>query len=329
MPIQTTIYSLSGTSPFDVYICQFNLTGCFYIDTITSGDIPYTFTIPAPYDTAESYCVKVVDDQGCVISGCSVVNPTPTPTNTVTPTNTRTPVVTPTNTMTPSVTSSIGVSQTPTSTQTPTVTPTVTYTPTVTITPTSSEPLVEYYALVNGTYCCGDLAPITNLLVRRVGFPIQNGFVYYDGEGNCFTITSNTPTVAGPGYTDITTNFADCASCRNNTLTFFLAGYCYDGRMLADSGSAATNCSQVQAGLGSATRYRSNYPYSYLFTGQWQTVDMYIIDITTNCLLVSKPISDGCQYWETSSTGKVIAGYPQIGFDCSGAGGCCPGVGPS
>jgi hypothetical protein len=121
--------------------------------------------------------------------------------------------------------------------------------------------LVEYYALVNGTYCCGDLPAITNMLVRRI-FPIQNGSVYYDGEGNCFTITSNTPTVAGPGYTDITTNFADCSACRNNTLTFFLAGYCYDGR-------------------------------------------------------------------ETSSTGKVIAGYPQIGFDCSGAGGCCPGVGPS
>jgi hypothetical protein len=166
MPIQTTIYSLSGTSPFDVYICQFNLTGCFYIDTITSGDIPYTFTIPAPYDTAESYCVKVVDNQGCVISGCSVVNPTPTPTNTVTPTKT----------VTPSVTSSIGVSQTPTTTPTPTVTPTFTTTPTVTITPTSSEPLVEYYALVNGTYCCGDLPAITNMLVRRIGFPIQNGF---------------------------------------------------------------------------------------------------------------------------------------------------------
>jgi hypothetical protein len=182
---------------------------------------------------------------------------------------------------------------------------------------------------VNGTYCCGDLPAITNMLVRRIGFPIQNGFVYYDGEGNCFTITSNTSTVAGPGYTDITTNFADCSGCRNNNLTFFLAGYCYDGRMLADSGSPSTNCTQVQGGLGSATRYRSNYPYSYLFTGQWQTVDMYIIDITTNCLLVSKPISDGCQYWETNSTGKVIVGYPQVGFDCTTPGGCCPGVAPS
>jgi hypothetical protein len=143
MPVQVTLYSLSGTSPFDVYICQFNLTGCFYIDTITNGDIPYTFTIPSPYDTAESYCVKVVDDQGCIISGCSEINPTPTPTNTITPTNTRTPVVTPTNTSsptpTPSVTVSVGTSQTPT--QTPTLTPT--YTPSSTIgvstTPTQTQ----------------------------------------------------------------------------------------------------------------------------------------------------------------------------------------------
>jgi hypothetical protein len=251
---------------------------------------------------------------------CDFSTPTPTPTPTVTPTQTNTPSQTPT--VTPTIS--------PTNTSTPTVTPTITNTPTVTITPSSSEPLVEYYALVNGTYCCGDLPAITNMLVRRIGFPIQNGFVYYDGEGNCFTITSNTSTVAGPGFTDITTNFVDCSSCRNNNLTFFLAGYCYDGRMLADSGSPFTNCLQVQSGLGSATRYRSNYPYSYLFTGQWQTVDMYIMDVTTNCLLVSKPISDGCQYWETNSLGIVSIGYPQSGFDCVPAGGpCCPGTAPS
>jgi len=28
---------------------------------------------------------------------------------------------------------------------------------------------------------------------------------------------------------------------------------------------------------------------------------------------------------ETDSNGKVIAGYPQVGFDCGGAGPCCPG----
>jgi hypothetical protein len=157
MPVQVTLYSLSGTSPFDVYICQFNLTGCFYIDTITNVDIPYTFTIPSPYDTAESYCVKVVDDQGCIISGCSEINPTPTPTNTVTPTNTRTPAVTPTNTSTPtptpSVTVSVGTSQTPTQTPTETPTLTPTYTPSATLgvstTPTQTETVTPTYTPTN------------------------------------------------------------------------------------------------------------------------------------------------------------------------------------
>ncbi len=329
MAVQVTLYSLSGTSPFDVYICQFNLTGCFYIDTITNGDIPYMFNVPAPYDTAESYCVKVVDNQGCVISGCSVVNPTPTPTNTVTPTNTRTPVATPTRTSTPtptpSVTSSLSLSMTPTQTLTPTPTYTPTVTSTQTPTPTESS-VVEYYALVDGDYCCGSDGSFTNLLVKRNNFPVQNGFTYYDGEGRCFTLTNVTPTSPASGSVNISTNFASCTSCRNNNFGYVLSGYCYDGRMLADSGSAGTNCSQVQGGLGSATRYRGTYPYSYLFDGSWQTVDFYIIDTTNDCLLISKPISDGCQYWETDSNGKVIAGYPQVGFDCTGAGVCCPGT---
>ena len=275
MPVQVSLYSLSGTSPFDVYICQSNLTGCFYIDTITNANIPYTFNIPSPYDTAESYCVKVVDSQGCVISGCSEINPTPTPTNTITPTNTRTPVVTPTNTSTPtptpSVTSSVGPSMTPT--QTPTLTPT--YTPSGTIgasaTPTQTQ--------------------------------------------------TETPTQT-PTYTPTNTPSAD-------PYPFTLAGYCNDGRMSA-GGSYSSQCTAVQSGGGSATRYKSNYPYSYLFTGQWATVNMYIYDTLTSTLLLNTAISDGCQYWETNGAGVVAIGYPQPGFDCSGTlSPCCPGVAPS
>lgn len=295
MPIQTTIYSLSGTSPFDVYICQFNLTGCFYIDTITSGDIPYTFTIPAPYDTAESYCVKVVDNQGCVISGCSIVNPTPTPTNTVTPSNTPTISYTPTNTPT--------ISFTPTNTPTISVTPTITTSPTSTVTPSVTSSL-------------GASATPTSTITPTP------------------TVTpslTQTPTVT-PTYTPTNTPSMTQTSTPSATLDpypYTLAGYCYDGRMLADSGSAGTNCFQVQSGLGSSTRYKSNYPYSYLFNGLWSTVNMFIYDTSTSSLLNSKPLSDGCQYWETSSLGKVLAGYPQVGFDCTGAGGCCPGSAPS
>ena len=67
MAVQVTINSITGQSPFDIYICQSNGTGCFYISTITST--PYVFDIPSPYDTSSSYLLKVIDANNCTISG--------------------------------------------------------------------------------------------------------------------------------------------------------------------------------------------------------------------------------------------------------------------
>jgi hypothetical protein len=67
MAVQVTIDSIIGTAPFDVYICQSNGSGCFYITTITTT--PYVFDIPSPYDTSSSYMLKLVDANNCVISG--------------------------------------------------------------------------------------------------------------------------------------------------------------------------------------------------------------------------------------------------------------------
>ena len=67
MGVQVTINSVTGTSPYDVYICQSDGTGCFYI-TRTST-IPYVFDIPTPYDNATSYMLKIVDANNCVITG--------------------------------------------------------------------------------------------------------------------------------------------------------------------------------------------------------------------------------------------------------------------
>jgi hypothetical protein len=243
MPVQVTISTLSGTSPFDVYICQFNLTGCFYIDTITNASIPYTFNVPAPYDTAESYCVKIIDDLGCVISGCSNVNPTPTPTNTVTPTNTPTisltPSITPTISVTPSVTPTLGVTQTPTptqsvtptislspgSTQSPTPTPTITPTETVTITPTPSitqtitstvtltptpSPVLYYYFVREVTNCTTGAIGGAVYTVQSTVPLSTNTYVILDNLSgvNCaFQITGLT---TGPSFDD-TVSF-DCGS---------------------------------------------------------------------------------------------------------------------
>ena len=121
MAIQVTINGVTGTSPYDVYVCQFDGTGCFYINTITDSQIPYTFDIPSPYDNSNEYQLKVVDNSNCVLTGTSQLFATPTPTPTNTPTKTPTP--TPTSTgivLTPSTT--------PTNTNTPTTTPTPTST---------------------------------------------------------------------------------------------------------------------------------------------------------------------------------------------------------
>ena len=148
------------------------------------------------------------------------------------------------------------------------------------------------------------------------------------------TTPTTTPTISeSPSVTitpTVTSTSTPTPTPTSNPYPFVLSGYCYGGRMLADSGSFSTNCTQVQSGLGSSTRYISNYPYSHLFDGSWSGVTMYIYDTVTSSLLgSSNPLADGCQYWDINSSGVVIFGYPQVGFDCTTPGGCCPGVAPS
>jgi hypothetical protein len=154
MSTQVTINSLTGTSPYDVYVCDSNVLNCVYIATISST--PYVFDVPPPLDAQSEICVKVVDINGCEIIQCGAITPNVTPSPTVTPTPTvtigLTPTATETQTPTPTPTVTLGLTptatetQTPTPTRTPTVTPTVTTTvtktptntPTVTKTPTQS-----------------------------------------------------------------------------------------------------------------------------------------------------------------------------------------------
>ena len=140
MPAQVTISSLTGSSPYELYVCDTTLSACTYI--VTFAYPPYIFNLPAPYDT-EDFCLKIIDNDGCWIVSCKTpsgtpIAITPTQTKTSTPTPTQTPTITPT----PSVTQGL----TPTATETPTLTPTssptpsetASETPTPTTTPTIS-----------------------------------------------------------------------------------------------------------------------------------------------------------------------------------------------
>lgn len=73
MAIKVTISNITGATPFDIYICQPTGSSCFYIDTITSSELPYIFDIPVPYDTGTEYMLKVIDNNNCSITGTTTV----------------------------------------------------------------------------------------------------------------------------------------------------------------------------------------------------------------------------------------------------------------
>lgn len=68
MPNQVTISTINGTSPYNVYICDPAYSSCFYVSTITSGMIPYTFNVPFLYANFATVGIKIVDYAGCVIN---------------------------------------------------------------------------------------------------------------------------------------------------------------------------------------------------------------------------------------------------------------------
>ena len=61
-----TITAVTGTSPYDVYLCEQDGSNCFYI--LTTSTIPNSFEIPLPYDQMSSYMLKLIDAQGCIIT---------------------------------------------------------------------------------------------------------------------------------------------------------------------------------------------------------------------------------------------------------------------
>jgi hypothetical protein len=73
MPTLVTISSITGDSPYEVYLCTSGATACYYIDQIETGDLPYSFTPPVPLQDMVHYCVKAVDNVGCIITLCKDV----------------------------------------------------------------------------------------------------------------------------------------------------------------------------------------------------------------------------------------------------------------
>ena len=94
MSCQIQINSISGTSPFDIYMCDIGLAECIYLQTETSPTYPIILSPPTTLIGATSFIVKIIDANGCQIF-YPYTQPTPTPTSSNTPTPTVTPTVTP------------------------------------------------------------------------------------------------------------------------------------------------------------------------------------------------------------------------------------------
>ncbi len=186
MAARLTIQSITGTSPYDFYVCDIYENNCFLLGTISTATPDQIFALPTLFNYAPQIMIKMIDANDCEIKkiiscdlSCGfeviinvaecifcitidVTTPTPTPTSTltptVTPTITETPTNTPTNTITSTATNTPTV--TPTNTPTNTITSTATNTPTVTptntptpsITPTLTPTLTPTMTPTCGTF---------------------------------------------------------------------------------------------------------------------------------------------------------------------------------
>ena len=76
---------MNGVSPFDVYTCDTGYTTCVYIDTIVSGQIPYSFTIPVATQSTQvrTYIdgVRQFESEYSLNLGANTITFTTTPDN--------------------------------------------------------------------------------------------------------------------------------------------------------------------------------------------------------------------------------------------------------
>jgi len=71
MGLQVNIQTIQGISPYNVYLCNPDGTGCFYINTISGS--PYNFMIPPPKNKLTEYMLVLKDANSRIISGVTSV----------------------------------------------------------------------------------------------------------------------------------------------------------------------------------------------------------------------------------------------------------------
>jgi hypothetical protein len=64
MPKVVTINDITGTTPYNIFLCDNPVTLCVYIGTTST--LPYSFDIPNVLTNQNDYTLKVEDDNGCI-----------------------------------------------------------------------------------------------------------------------------------------------------------------------------------------------------------------------------------------------------------------------
>lgn len=96
MASSITITSVTGSSPYNIYVCNSLGGGCIYVGSATT--VPISFTLPTIFDYAPLVTIKIVDSDLCQTThlyDCTLIptaTPTPSPTATPTPTPSPTPL---------------------------------------------------------------------------------------------------------------------------------------------------------------------------------------------------------------------------------------------
>lgn len=70
MPTEVIIDSITGTGPFNLWLCDSNVEPgnlCVYSDTIDSVDLPYNVTIPPIFISLNTLYIKIMSEDNCDI----------------------------------------------------------------------------------------------------------------------------------------------------------------------------------------------------------------------------------------------------------------------
>jgi hypothetical protein len=74
MPNSVTVLDITGTAPYEVYLCLSGGSPCYYIDYIYDFQIPYSFVVPTPIQNNPGYCLKITDGDNCTFTNCFTIN---------------------------------------------------------------------------------------------------------------------------------------------------------------------------------------------------------------------------------------------------------------